>query len=137
MKNKLFFSFLILLLISCNTQNEKPQNSKSESVSFEKNNINLGTISNRESQSIPVSIRNSSNDKIEIVDISKSCGCTKVDLKKRSVNPKSNLSFVIKYNPKNDSGKINRSVVLRLSNDDFLVFKFKAFVENKKRPSIK
>lgn len=130
MKNKLLFSFFTLLLISCTNQNDNSPNSKLESVFFEKDIIDLGKISNNKPQSI--SIRNPSNDKIEIVDISKSCGCTQVDLKKCSINSKSKLSFGIIYNPKDDLGKINRSVVLRLSNDDFLVFKFNAFVENKK-----
>lgn len=128
MKNKLFLSFLILLLISCNTQ----VNSKSGSISLERNNIDIGTISNTTIQSIPFTIHNSSSNKIEIVDISKSCGCTQVNLKKRSINPNSKLSFTLNYNPKDDLGKINRSIILRMSNDDFLVFKFSGIVNNKK-----
>ncbi|WP_341908061.1 DUF1573 domain-containing protein [Fluviicola taffensis] len=132
MKNKLLFSLLMLLLISCNTLNEKPQNSNPESVFLKDNNIDLGKIDHTDLQSIPISIHNSSNEKIEIVDISKSCGCTKVTLKKRSINPNSGLSFTLKYDPENDSGKISKSVVLRLSNDIFLIFKFKGIVTNKK-----
>lgn len=132
MKNNLFLSFLILLLISCNTQTNS--NPKKGSVSLEKNNFDFGTINNTDTQSIPITINNASSEKLEIVDISKSCGCTEIKLKKRFVNSGSKLSFNIKYNPKDDLGKVNRSVVLRLSNDNFLVFKFKGIVTNKKSP---
>jgi hypothetical protein len=128
MKNKLSCSFLVLLLISCSTQTNS--NTKQGSVSLEKNAFDFGTISNADIQSIPITIRNTSPEKIEIVDISKSCGCTEIDLKKRFINSTSNLSFNIKYDPKDDMGKVNRSVVLRLSNNDFLVFKFKGIIIN-------
>lgn len=130
MKNKLFFSFIVLILFSCNTQNNIT--SKPGSVFLKTNNIDLGTIDNSRIQSIPLTIANSTNKKIEIVNISKSCGCTQFELKKRSIDANSKLSFTLKYDPKDDLGKINRSVVLRLSNDDFLVFKFKGNVTNKK-----
>lgn len=133
MKNKLLFLFMILLLISCSTKNNTV--SKPGFVSLQKNIIDLGTINNIDIQSIPITIDNSTTSKIDIVNISKSCGCTQFDLKKRSINPKSECSFTLKYNPKDDLGQINRSVVLRLSNDEFLVFKFKGIVINKKSPS--
>jgi hypothetical protein len=106
--------------------------SKSGSVFLERSSIDLGTMDNSTAQSIPITIRNSYSNRIKIVDISKSCGCTKVYLKKRSINPNSTLSFMIKYNPRDDLGKINRSVVFRLSNDAFLVFKFTGISTNKK-----
>lgn len=128
MKNKLIFSISLVLLISCGTSTD----SKSGTVSFKENNIDLGTITNTEIQTIPLTVTNSSKDKIDIINILKSCGCTQLDLKKRSLGPKSKLTFHLKYDPRDDPGKIERSVVLRLSNDDFLIFKFKGMVTNKK-----
>jgi hypothetical protein len=137
MRSNYYLYTFVLLFISCTPQENKQSDAITKHAFLEKNMIHLGEIPNSKTQIIQISINNPSSTKIKVIDISKSCGCMNLNIKNLVIKPKSNRSFTISYNPKDDSGKINRSIMLRMSNDDFLVFKFDAVVTQKKRPLIK
>jgi len=80
MKNLLSIS-LILILLGCNNQNSN------SGLEFNSQVIDLGEVLIEEEVSSKILLRNSGNEKVEILKIDSDCSCTVLNFNKMALDP--------------------------------------------------
>ncbi len=127
MKIKIYFLFLFITF-GC-TQNESESSTKTtKKVEIYPNRKNLGEILKSEKQVIMFKIRNTSDEIVRVDKIAKSCGCTAIKMKSKIIKSKSSNEVSIIFDPKNEEGRVEKKVVFRLSNNQFLTYAFQAVI---------
>lgn len=128
MKNSIInmIALTLLLLLAACSENAKNEQKKVFFLSPE--TVDLGTVETDRTIDIAFNIVNDSDENRRISSHAKSCGCTELNLSTKTVKAGHKLKVHLTFDPKNESGRFEKSAFLRLDNSEILVFKFKGTV---------
>ena len=108
----------VRLSFTANIIEKKVEEEKSSSslLKFDKYQHNFGRVTEGEVVEWNVGFKNVGNKQLNIKDVKSSCGCTAAVLSNKSLKPGENGELNIKFDTKDRSGKITRTVTV-LSDD--------------------
>lgn len=112
MKNNLFFFAILLAFLSC-----KNEDSKIAKIDVEKTQ-SFNTIKVGDTISKTFTIKNVSDNQLNIKDIKSSCGCTITKIKDTVVQAGSSTEIVATYTAGKDiTGDVKKSIVIDANTD--------------------
>ena len=115
---------------------DAPKKKVSE-IKFEKNSIDLGTLTQGEKRSLKFKFTNTGTEPVKIDFATGSCGCTVPDWPRKTFKPGESGTIDVEYDSKEKEGQQDNTVDVYLTAEDekgyplVFVAEFKAFVKTK------
>jgi Protein of unknown function (DUF1573) len=122
MKNK--FTGVAILLFIFLFSNCSGELSSQDAVVLSPESRDLGILETKHKLNIEFQIVNDSDEKRKIISHAQSCGCTKMKMLTKTIEPHKKLKIQLTFDPKNESGHFEKSAFIRLDNNEILIFKF-------------
>jgi hypothetical protein len=121
-----FFIVSLTLLIGCDLGIKKKP-----IISFSKDTVDLGNIVLGSNYTIIYNLKNIGNDDLLLDTATASCGCTKVSLNKKIIQPGDSTNLILTFSPP-DTGRFYKNVILKSNVDsNFNILYFHGYTKIK------
>ena len=114
----MLYSFIVLVALSCGSKSNQGSAQESDStqlaeLTYVEDFFDVGTVHSGEIVRHSFCFRNTGNAPLVVKDIIPSCGCTKVNVSKKILNPYEEAQLEVVFDSKGWFGSQYKSVTLR------------------------